>query len=347
MSGITESFRFLTLCDLAASEVIHSDLPMDEKAHQFLIVRWNALKWDPKMPKEIAAMMLRIEGKVVGNLEDKVCELFRKLAQKCEMQSCFGKVIPVTVGAYAYLRQKWEDDPVFALRDAVFAQLDAEAPILTSVKEVKDWFAAPANAPELLKIEILHLANKKLRAIPPEIGFCSGLRQLSLINNRIASIPREMGSCLQLQCLDLGNNKISVIPPEIGSFALLQWLNLSDNRIRSIPREIGFCAQLIWLDVGNNKLSTMPPEIGLCTQLEQLYLYGNDISSLPFEISSCAQLQLLAFSNSSNILPLSAEIFAYIGPRKLLTGKTWVCLIEGDQNQSNDVKCVTKTCNIF
>jgi Leucine-rich repeat (LRR) protein len=343
MSGITESFKFLTLCDFAASEVIGNGLTMDDRVNRLLMARWNALKCDPKMPKEIAIMMLRIEGKV----ENKACALFRKLAQKCEVSTCFGKVIPVSVEAYAYLHQTWEDAALFALRDAVCAQLGAAAPVLLSTKEVKDWFAAHVNAPQLLGIEILHLADKKLRVIPSEIGFCSRLRQLNLINNRISLIPCEMGSCTQLQCLDLGNNKISVIPPEIGSLTLLQWLNLADNRITSIPREIGSCSQLIWLDAGNNELSTIPAEIGSCALLEQLYLYGNEISSIPFEISSCQELQLLVLSNSENILSLSAEIFAYIGPKKLLTGRTWVSLVENDQNSLSDAKRITRTCNIF
>jgi Leucine-rich repeat (LRR) protein len=343
MSGITESFKILTLCDFAASGVIGNGLTMDERVNQFLMARWDALKCDPKMPKEIAIMMQRIEGRV----ENTACLLFRKLAQKCEVSSCFGSVIPVSVEAYAYLYQTWEDAALFALRDAVCAQLGAAAPVLLSTKEVKDWFAAHVNAPELLGIEILHLADKKLRVLPSEIGCCSRLRQLNLINNRISFIPREMGSCTQLQCLDLGNNKISVLPSEIGSCTLLQWLNLSDNWIRSIPREIGSCNQLVWLDAGNNELSTLPAEIGSCALLEQLYLYGNEIVTLPAEISSCTELQLLVLSNSQNILSLSAEILAYIGPKKLLTGRTWVSLIETDQNHLNDVKYITKTCNIF
>jgi Leucine-rich repeat (LRR) protein len=367
MALVTKSTgEFLKLQDLAASQVVSHHLtmkgdvipPIADAANQVLMTRWMALKANEITSQFLAPMMMRIEKEVANlnpdkkeTLENKVTELFFRLAKQCDIQSYFGGIIPVTPEPYTHLYPKWKDEALLAfweeIRRLLGVLLGAAGPQLTEPQKIRAWLADPANAPQLTNIRILSLSNSKLRVIPPEIGFCTQLQVLFLSDNQISSIPPEIGLCAQLQQLFLQNNQISSIPPEIGSCTQLQYFDLYNNQISSIPPEIGSCTQLKRLYFWNNQISSIPREIGSCTQLEQLFLQNNQISSIPPEIGLCSQLKTLNLTNNQ-ISSIPPEI-------RSCDQMLWLCLADNpvlfishlDLPTSNLLSDILKSLDVF
>jgi Leucine-rich repeat (LRR) protein len=324
MSGGSE----LQLRDWAASVLIANHMQENTKINpdraddinEMLKGRWDTLKAEAGVTiKAITTVMERIENKVLRKegtdssnpergrvLTKKASQLFSKLAKKCQTQSCFGGITPVSIEAYAHLQQKWEEEALLVLWREVHLQLGASAPEL-STKEIRAWFADSANAPQLMGITKLHLSHHQIKVIPPEIGLCTQLQELYLNGNRITSIPVEIGCCTQLQKLDIRYNQITSIPSAIGSCTQLQVLNLNGNKITSISPKIGSCTLLSQLDLRNNKITSIPAEIGHCTQLQELNLTGNQISLIPSTIGFCTQLLRLCLGGNQ-ITSIPSEI---------------------------------------
>ena len=174
----------------------------------------------------------------------------------------------------------------------------------------------------------LDLSKMGLRRLPPEIGWLTGLKKLSLEGNELASLPPEIGRLTKLNVLLLGNNmirdlpseigrltalnvlalvnnRLTSLPPEIGQLVNLSVLALANNQLTSLPGEIGRLTFLSVLSLGNNRLSTLPPEIGLLTNLRRLRLHNNELTSLPPEIGRLTALTKL---------PLDGNLLATLPP---------------------------------
>jgi len=84
---------------------------------------------------------------------------------------------------------------------------------------------------ELVELEILHLSNINITAIPKELCNLVKLKQLYLNNNNITTIPKELGNLVNLEVLDLDDNYITTIPKELANLIKLNQLYLDDNNI--------------------------------------------------------------------------------------------------------------------
>jgi Leucine-rich repeat (LRR) protein len=355
MNGITNNV--LTLQDLAASQVIQRGFGLQQKAkpcvvegaNALLMNKWQALKANPTIQRRYAAVMRDIEAGVLKKerlspldpareqvLTEKVSDLFLNLGARCYVSSYFCNIIPVNVQAYINLNQEQEDEALSGLWMVVKpAQLGAAAPLLLTPKEIRVWL--PANG-----ITELNLTRRKIKVIPPEIGFLTQLRRLDLGCNQISSIPDEIRSCTQLRILNLYSNEISSISAETAQFCRkLAICNMNRNLFawskedkallvlwEAISSQLGAAAPVLevperitdWLKdpenkhqltkikqliLQNKKIWVIPPEIRFLPQLEVLYLGFNKISVIPDEIGSCTQLQTLHLGSNriSNISP--------------------------------------------
>jgi Leucine-rich repeat (LRR) protein len=68
----------------------------------------------------------------------------------------------------------------------------------------------------------LDLRNKRLTALPPEIGQLTGLQRLDLSGNQLTALPPEIVQLTGLQHLDLSGNQLTALTPGIGQLTKLQ-----------------------------------------------------------------------------------------------------------------------------
>ncbi len=218
-------------------------------------------------------------------------------------------------------------------KQGLAAQFNQENnPNLQTHEQIRAWFNKPNNAPLLQQITSLNLNAVGLKALPPEIGMLSNLRELLVCNNQLRSLPSEIsalsnlgrfyltnneffslppeiGALSNLQELHLSNNLLRFLPPEIGLLSNLRELYASTNQLRSLPPEIGALSNLRWLEICKNQLHSLPPEIGALINLLELDLFDNQLGSLPSEIRALSSLQRLVLSNNQ-LLSIPPEIGA-------------------------------------
>jgi hypothetical protein len=300
-----------TLQDLAASAWIQNP-SCDKKGlaphvTHLLKDNWESLKADAAAENYILPIMRDIEKKVGSSNQEKVHELFFKLAKRCDVQST-NNVVPVSVETYICLEQKYKDEAIVALWDVARLQLSGDtSPYLKTPTEIRAWLANPKNAHQLAGITLLTLSSKGLHVIPDEIKFFPQLQTLWLDDNKITSIPPAIGSCSQLRVLWLEYNEIMSIPLEISSCSQLRELSLNDNLISSIPPAIGSCPELRELSLNHNQISSIPSEISSCPKLRVLSLNHNQVSLIPDTIAFCPNLAEL-YLDSNQVSSISPAI---------------------------------------
>ena len=129
------------------------------------------------------------------------------------------------------------------------------------ITERRDWFRSEENQATLQQVPKLVLAHKKLKEVPPEIGYLKALEHPDLCDNELTTLPPEIGYLKALEHLDLCNNKLATLPAELENLKTLKHLILAQNRLERLPPEIGNFIALETLDLSSNRLSTLPPEI--------------------------------------------------------------------------------------
>ncbi|MDA1313910.1 MAG: leucine-rich repeat domain-containing protein [Acidobacteria bacterium] len=149
----------------------------------------------------------------------------------------------------------------------------------------------------------LDLSDRKLTALPPEIGQLRNLQSLDLRSNQLTTLPPEIGQLvnlqsLNLQSLNLQSNQLTTLPPEIGQLVNLQSLDLMSNQLATLPPEIGQLLSLQSLYLYGNQLSTLPPEIGQLVNLQSLNLQSNQLTTLPPEFGQLVNLKSLDLSGN-------------------------------------------------
>jgi small GTP-binding protein len=151
----------------------------------------------------------------------------------------------------------------------------------------------------------LNLDGIGLVSLPPDIGKCTYLENLSISNNLLTSLPSEIGECKLLRHLDLSNNKLTNLPSEIARCSNLRNVLLPGNRFTALPTPLTKCKNLEQIDLSGNEIETLSPLIGQCTSLKQLSVSGNLLVSLPAEIGSCKRLRFINLeSNRLSDLPV-------------------------------------------
>ena len=105
----------------------------------------------------------------------------------------------------------------------------------------------------------VHLYNQNLLYIPKYIfAYSQTLQVLGLAQNRIRKIPPAIGNLTNLVTLNLYDNEIAVLPKEIGNLVNLEELNLEDNMLKTLPDEIGNLRSLENLYLTGNNISKLP-----------------------------------------------------------------------------------------
>ena len=177
------------------------------------------------------------------------------------------------------------------------------------------------DAESLKNIKILDLTGNRISAIPPVIAKMTGLSELYLGSNQIASVGRELNVLKQLRIANFGNNAIKRFDMTCRS---LQILNIEYNQLRDMPEQI-FTNKLLVLYAGHNSFRKIPDSIIGCKALTSLRLEGNDIWYFPPEMQQMAGLKLLNISACSlNFIPAAICVLPnletlYLNDNKLST----------------------------
>jgi GTPase SAR1 family protein len=145
---------------------------------------------------------------------------------------------------------------------------------------------------------VLHLVNKQIGILPPEICQLVKLRLLYLSRNYLTNLPAEIRQLHYLKELDVDHNELSELPPEIGQLSRLEKLNLSYNELNEIPQEIGALGELTELDLSFNNILSLPTQLGDLNQLRKLKLNDNGFETVPPNIGSLSDLRSLDLSNN-------------------------------------------------
>ncbi len=153
----------------------------------------------------------------------------------------------------------------------------------------------------------LHLRERKLTQLPPEIGLLSELKTLIVHKNQLTSIPPEIGQLTNLELLSFVSNQLASLPVEIGQLTKLKNLGLTDNLFKSMPLAIAKLINLEQFNFAINLLTSLPQEIGQLTNLELLSLFSNQLTSLPTAIGQLRKLKVLSLQKNQ-IISLPGEI---------------------------------------
>ncbi|ORY48544.1 L domain-like protein [Rhizoclosmatium globosum] len=169
-------------------------------------------------------------------------------------------------------------------------QLNPPLPVKNTNPTTMDrsWFILPHPFQELYA-QLCYAETREIRwrgkglcgRVPAAIGFCTGLRYLSLAGNNGlggACVPRELGRLKGFEVLYLGNcGFVGGIPREVGELVRLRELSLRGNALTGVvPRELGQLKEcrVLYLDC-NMLRGTVPKELGMLKKLDTLYLRGN------------------------------------------------------------------------
>lgn len=159
-----------------------------------------------------------------------------------------------------------------------------------SIKEKMALIAYPKLAEN---IELLNLADARLRALPDCIHHLTSLRELDLRINKIGHFPSSIAKIQSLEKLFLDNNHLSFFPEVITQNRNLQELRLATNKLSTLPPSIAKLQQLRYLDLSKNRLFQLPNEFSSLEQLEELFLDNNKLNKLPKDIGNLSKLKML------------------------------------------------------
>lgn len=133
---------------------------------------------------------------------------------------------------------------------------------------------------DLTAIQIINLAQNRIRLVDQDLSCLSNLRVLNLSYNEISEVVR-LGTLPALQELLLHKNNIENIEKLIGmDLPALKKLSLAYNKIKEID-SLGKLTNLIVLELQHNVLEKVVGVENL-KKLEDLKLEFNKLKDLPF-----------------------------------------------------------------
>ncbi len=140
--------------------------------------------------------------------------------------------------------------------------------------------------------------------IPPTLGMCSNLLDLTLSHGRLSgSIPSELTRLVNLLTFDISNNDLTdKLPNNIGNLVNLKSLDVSNNALSgSIPESLSSLTSLEHLYLDNNRFegSIRPNIFTNLTSLKELYLSFNTFSgAVPYMDNHHALVSIVLHSNN-------------------------------------------------
>ena len=137
---------------------------------------------------------------------------------------------------------------------------------------------------KLSSLEKLHLDSNQLSELTT-VGNLTGLKLLSLQNNRLSALPEDIGLLRGLKRLSLRGNKLKEVHAAIGFLSSLEALDLRGNKLTYLPNSIGQLRTLKSLDIADNALMRL--ELAVCdlVALEKLEVSGNPLQRPPLALA--------------------------------------------------------------
>ena len=191
----------------------------------------------------------------------------------------------------------------------------------------------PSWRPKLPLLTTLRLASCGLSTLPPGIGLCSNITELSLSDNPLETLPKELARCTRLTTIFVsGSDKLVAVPAVLGTMPgvtrlglknnrlavvaaecvppNVQHLILTHNRIRSLDvavfERLRHCRKLM---LANNELEALPGAgVAQLQSLELIRLANNRLTSLPTELLQLPKLAWLAISGNPLTPPPPAAV---------------------------------------
>lgn len=177
------------------------------------------------------------------------------------------------------------------------------------------WFSAPIPAPPKALFLIEGLSEirlqgvSELRTLPPDIGFCHGLRGLVLISCSLCEIPAEIAQLDKLEHIFLNGNMLTSIPGAVAAMGSLTQMCLDANIIDYLPPLASTHLKLF--TAAGNRLCSMP---SLSGKLERIELHGNELPSLSPSLPALGEanwnalLSLKVMGNRLRELPVELSL---------------------------------------
>ena len=100
-------------------------------------------------------------------------------------------------------------------------------------------------------------------------------------HQRVQTLPPALGLCTSLVELTCGHNSLTALPNELGLCEALCTVAVHDNALTQLGEGVPTLPALRLLDVRNNDLQSLPPALGSCTALRAVPMTGNPLRSIP------------------------------------------------------------------
>jgi hypothetical protein len=146
-------------------------------------------------------------------------------------------------------------------------------------------------------LELLDIGGGALSSLPLEMGRLHRLRILFCSGNRFQELPPALGDCRSLSQISFRACGLSEIPGE----ALppnLRWLILTENRIKHLPAALGERPLLQKLMLAGNMLRELPTSLADATSLELVRLSSNRLEALPSWLALLPRLAWISWSGN-------------------------------------------------
>jgi len=139
----------------------------------------------------------------------------------------------------------------------------------------------------------LHIANRKLTALPESIGQLHNLQRLNCSKNQLQSLPESIGQLQKLKSLYCNGNQLQALPESLAQLHNLQELNCAHNKLKTLPESIGQLHNLQSLDCRYNSLQALPESLAALPKLKRLDARGNPLIHIPPALRKKEGLELL------------------------------------------------------
>eukprot|EP00242_Pyramimonas_sp_CCMP2087_P016350 CAMPEP_0198197976 /NCGR_PEP_ID=MMETSP1445-20131203/1520_1 /TAXON_ID=36898 /ORGANISM="Pyramimonas sp., Strain CCMP2087" /LENGTH=245 /DNA_ID=CAMNT_0043867401 /DNA_START=270 /DNA_END=1004 /DNA_ORIENTATION=+ len=167
------------------------------------------------------------------------------------------------------------------------------------LEELPDRFA------DFQKLQKVHLAQNKLKRLPPSICLPT-ITILLLENNRLQSVPDNLGMLTKLRRLQLHRNSLTELPTSIGDLQCLEYLDVSDCQLKSNALRdssgltaLARCVLLTEIRLSNNQVECVPEAWGNLKRLKTLVLDDNPIKTIPTAVlKDCTVLHLISLNRT-------------------------------------------------
>jgi Leucine-rich repeat (LRR) protein len=148
----------------------------------------------------------------------------------------------------------------------------------------------------------LNLEGNQIKSMSNATNF-TNLEMLNLAENRIRDIPHEIDSLKKIKELYLNNNNICHIVEEIGNLTHLKKLHLSYNKIATIPEVMNKLSTLVSFRVDNNKIKEVPECLRSLKNLEKpiVTLSDDDCKALPRAFENIISLPFFDSNRVNNV----------------------------------------------